>query len=751
MYTDASSSMVTGEEAFLLSPTWNDTITQSQDTPCYMTFYYHMLGDHIGELKIYRVGLVNGEEEKIFSEDGDHGDVWNRGIVFLNSSQSFVVKIISIRGSGIKGDIALDDVSFSPGCTLFKGPPITPAPSTTPTIPTTSKPPCPMGWKHCKNNQCVKSEYFCNFRYDCADGSDEDECPQTCNFEQEDLCSWNTSMDKNNRGWRVSSGSQLKDNEGPLWDHTSNSKDGMYAYLNNAKGGTAAQLASPLYHQSGLNCQFSFWFATNGGPDLKLVLFDEKNNERLLWEISYSCKSDSTWKLVRLAIPVCFKKFKLQFTGEVLPKVGKVSYIAIDDMRFDSCGYPQPPPKCPVGQFKCRSGHCVEPNLKCDFQTDCCDGSDESFDLCTDYSSCDFESNCKNLIPGTRGKLAWVRFKASEGPGPVRDHTMDSPTGHYINVNPGNSTQAARITYNLKATSGNTACKIRFWYSNTVGGVLKIYKRTSVKGNENMLATFRATGISDRVWMRGSVDLASSRPFQVVIEGTTDVATASGRKSVSLDDVSFTEGCVTGSGIPVTPAPTLPPTCPPDRFTCGDGSCIRTNKVCDFYKDCPEGEDETSCPSYCDFEQDQCGWSEQYKNGFDWRRGTGAETKDIPNMAPRKDHTLSGAYGHYMYLHSEPGNVVKNRKNELVSATFRKSLASCRMQFFYYIDGIATGVVKLSVRREGKKDLLLWSTKDSVAPSWRFAKVGLGKRERPFQVSINQGYSSNHNNGICTL
>ena len=95
------------------------------------------------------------------------------------------------------------------------------------------------------------------------------------------------------------------------------------------------------------------------------------------------------------------------------------------------------------------------------------------------------------------------------------------------------------------------------------------------------MTTFRSEQGS--IWKRGSVDLVSNRPFEVVIEGFVG---DDYRGDIALDDLSFTSSCLSYSGtLPVQPdvgttvRPTNPHSCSPVQFNCYQSGMSNKFKV----------------------------------------------------------------------------------------------------------------------------------------------------------------------------
>ena len=77
---------------------------------------------------------------------------------------------------------------------------------------------------------------------------------------------------------------------------------------------------------------------------------------------------------------------------------------------------------------------------------------------------------------------------------------------------------------------------------------------------------------------------------------------------------------------PILPAQANPQPCEAGQFEChSDSTCISETQICDFWKDCTDGEDEKFCPLEYLFENcgDLCYWTEEPTDQLDWLVATG--------------------------------------------------------------------------------------------------------------------------------
>jgi hypothetical protein len=101
---------------------WHKTITKPSGFRfVQLRFYYHMFGPTIGSLNIYTRSTSQGALKQVATLAGNYGDAWMRKDVPLNEGVAFQVVVEGVVGNGYTGDIAIDDISMTPGCVPASG------------------------------------------------------------------------------------------------------------------------------------------------------------------------------------------------------------------------------------------------------------------------------------------------------------------------------------------------------------------------------------------------------------------------------------------------------------------------------------------------------------------------------------------------------------------------------------------------------------------------------------------------------
>ncbi|XP_077978886.1 MAM and LDL-receptor class A domain-containing protein 1-like [Glandiceps talaboti] len=164
-----------GQTAQIVSPIYQAT-TNGQ---CKLRMFYHMYGQNIGRLTIYTriYQNTNQGQTQVWQQIGENGPFWDRAEVTFSVTTDFQIVIEATAGDYYYGDIAIDDVTLTPGCIMKSGTLPTPPPTTSPPVPpsTTPHPACKPTEFYCSaDNRCIAAEFICNFRDDCSDGEEED-------------------------------------------------------------------------------------------------------------------------------------------------------------------------------------------------------------------------------------------------------------------------------------------------------------------------------------------------------------------------------------------------------------------------------------------------------------------------------------------------------------------------------------------------------------------------------------------------
>ncbi|CAG5896220.1 unnamed protein product [Menidia menidia] len=111
LYLESSFPQKAGDAARVVGP-----LLSSRSSQCTMRFYLHMSGDGIGTLSVFT--QTKGGLHLRLNLTGDQGNFWQMKELPLSSPEDFRVLLEGRVGRTEKGDICLDDISFSPGCLL---------------------------------------------------------------------------------------------------------------------------------------------------------------------------------------------------------------------------------------------------------------------------------------------------------------------------------------------------------------------------------------------------------------------------------------------------------------------------------------------------------------------------------------------------------------------------------------------------------------------------------------------------------
>ncbi|KAK8784904.1 hypothetical protein V5799_008731, partial [Amblyomma americanum] len=459
---------------------------------CSLTFHYYLHGQDVGGIALfaqYENYTEKPQWKNLFEAKGQRGQRWILARAVVQDDKPFCFIIEGSLGTGYASDIAIDDISVSPGCISYND-----------TLPNPAPPPmpkCKASQYACRNGGCIPNQLVCDFEEDCADGSDEEMCGP-CSFEY-GTCGW-TDVSSGKVTWQVK---QARYVEGPKIDHTTKSAAGHLLALNNDEYfASTAVVLSPQLPPSSSRCSMSFWY-----------YYSEVFNAAAM-DVRYLLPQNYSVKLVEVAPAKAWTKLvvniprretrdaRIAFYANVT-ELYRMSSIGIDDISFMNCR--------PSSLF-----------IDCSF-----DNKTNNNGLCHWQNTGKSSNGWQVKFPGPN----------HDGVGPTADHT--SGRGGYAIFSAEDATQTASLeSAETQPSAKNVSC-LTFWYSMNNGNSLSLL--IEAKTMKNSSVKFTRETAARTGWNFGELPVSLQEPYTVTISAIKAKKAAAGA-FIAMDDIVLTEG-----------------------------------------------------------------------------------------------------------------------------------------------------------------------------------------------------------------
>ncbi|ESO97870.1 hypothetical protein LOTGIDRAFT_152977 [Lottia gigantea] len=486
----------------------------------------------------------------------------------------------------------------------------------------------------------------------------------SCDFEGSKICGY--TQDKTEQfDWKRNSRSTGTTGTGPQNDHTYGTNKGHYMYTEASlrKLGDKARIMSPTYKNNQDLC-LNFYYHMYGSGMGTLNVYTQTGKTLGRPVFTRTGDQGNQWAVGQATIPKSSAVKGFKIVFEGVRGNNYKADIAVDDVRVIL-------------------GACNSPGM-CDFEKG----------LCT----------WKNVPKGD--DFDWITGSGntkSRGTGPSSDHTRGDSKGHYMYIetsNPRHPGDKAWMLSQIFPPNPTTGRCLQFWYvmNGQTVDTLNILLRVSGLPDYTL---WTLSGSQGTTWMSAQAPIPTNKhSYQLVFEG---IRGKSYTGDIAIDDVIISEYTCG-----IQPSKAMPPT---------QTTMVLTTPG------------PTAAPGAfnCTFDQDLCGWSQDKKDQFDWKRNRGQTGST--GTGPKSDHTSGGGYYVYIETSTPTGN---GNKARLVSPPVVPG-SHC-LTFWYNMYGRHVYYLKVYLQTGVALPAPIWAKKGTQGLQWKKAQINIKDIKNTFNV-----------------
>ncbi|KAF7668436.1 hypothetical protein LDENG_00014610 [Lucifuga dentata] len=317
---------------------------------------------------------------------------------------------------------------------------------------------------------------------------------------------------------------------------------------------------------------------------------------------------------------------------------------------------------------------------------------------CPPPGFCDFEMDYCGWVnnPPAEVGVDWDWLAGATGLFiPERDHSTNSPLGHFALFLPSNINREEIARLESEPMEPTERACLEFWHY-ADGWALNrpsdITLTVFVNETAGLRSVWNTSGYINDTWIQARVDYKASGLHQIILQARRPYSEGG---SFALDDVHIMRDTSCGDTIPTTtPKPATTTNTPP------------------------------ASPMDCNFEQGLCNWVQEVSDDSDWSLSSGLQVEE-PWDGPLYDHTIGNNQGFFLLLN---GSGSKDGESSAISVPVINPTSQVCVGFWYYMLGPSLSILNLLVETKSS-ELLAWTRRGSQNSEWMNAQVTISMND----------------------